>query len=108
MSWTAGPAGTSSAAGAATKPESGGTATTTGTASMEVVQQPTSCGHDAVGDFTVGVEHLQFSGLQSLWDLNVAQVGADTVITYGVDNSITLAGVDANALLQHHLTDLLI
>ena len=68
----------------------------------------TSSGHDMVTDFTSGVDHLQFSGVQSLWDLNIAQVGADTVITYGVDNSITLAGVDANAVLQHHLTDLLI
>jgi len=68
----------------------------------------TSSGHDTVTDFTVGVDHLQFSGVQSLWDLNVAQVGANTVITYGFDNSIALVGGDANPFLQHHLTHFLI
>src|SRR5262249_35975589 len=80
----------------------------TGGADADAVLVAPTSGHDTVTDFTVGVDHLQFSGVNSLWDLNVAQVGADTMITYGAGDSITLAGVDANNLLQHHLTDLLL
>jgi Ca2+-binding RTX toxin-like protein len=66
-------------------------------------------GFDTITDFTVGVDHLAFSGIYTLWDLNFAQVGADTVITYAqADGAITLIGVNLNNLLQHQVTDLLL
>jgi Ca2+-binding RTX toxin-like protein len=68
-----------------------------------------SPGCDTISDFTVGVDHLEFSGIDSLWDLSFTQVGADTVIGYvGGEGSITLTGVNTDELLQHHLTDLLL
>ena len=69
----------------------------------------TAPGYDTITDFVVGVDHLQFSGVDSLWDLVFTQSGADTVITYAqADGAITLTGVDVNNLLQHHVTDLLL
>ena len=69
----------------------------------------TAPGYDTITDFVVGVDHLQFSGVNSIWDLNFTQSGADTIITYAqADGSITLTGVDVNNLLQHHVTDLLL
>jgi hypothetical protein len=69
----------------------------------------TAPGYDTITDFVVGVDHLQLSGIDTLWDLSFTQVGADTIITYAqADGAITLIGVDPNNLLQHRTTDLLL
>ena len=57
-------------------------------------------GIDRVTDFVVGVDHLEFSGIDSLYGLAFAPVGADTVITYAqADGAITLTEFDLDELL---------
>jgi Ca2+-binding RTX toxin-like protein len=68
-----------------------------------------SPGYDTITDFAVGVDRLGFTGTNTLWDLNFAQVGSDTVITYEqADGAITLVGVNLSALLQHQTHDLIL
>ena len=62
-------------------------------------------GDDVVTNFTVGVDRLHFDNV-TLDQLNFAQVGSDTVITFdhGCDapnsESVTLVGVDMNVFWQ--------
>jgi Ca2+-binding RTX toxin-like protein len=62
-----------------------------------------SDGLDIVADFSVGVDRIEFGGtIDSMDDLQVAQVGAHTFIGYGPASDpgiIALFGVDANQLL---------
>jgi Ca2+-binding RTX toxin-like protein len=63
-------------------------------------------GDDFILDFSVTQDQLQFQG--AFLDLNaleIDQVGANTVITYDLfEGSITLVGVDADALLANQQT----
>ena len=65
-------------------------------------------GGDVILDFNINQDRLQIEGLNafffdgSLSDLNVTQVGANTVITYDLwEGSITLNGVNMNDLLAN-------
>jgi Ca2+-binding RTX toxin-like protein len=67
-------------------------------------------GDDIVTDFQVGVDQLKFAvtGIDSVSDLSVSQVGNDTVISYGNNgSSITLQNVDAHNLMAHQSHDFL-
>jgi Ca2+-binding RTX toxin-like protein len=73
---------------------------------VDPTSAPISPGHDTIEYFEIGWDRLQFSGIDSLADLNLTQVGADTVITYAqCEGSITLLGVNAADLLQHPCID---
>ena len=67
---------------------------------------------DVILDFTVGVDHLEFGGVNfvdSLADLHFFQSGANTIMTYDNDPGAmtTLVGVDVQQLLAHAQTDFL-
>jgi len=67
-------------------------------------------GHDTILDYTVGVDHLKFDNqfVHSVSDLQFAQNGSDTVITYfdeAATASITLTNVSETQLLAHAQTD---
>jgi hypothetical protein len=58
-------------------------------------------GVDKILDFEIGVDHLQFNspGSANMAELNFAQVGNDTVITYdNTAGSLTLVGVELSDL----------
>jgi hypothetical protein len=62
-------------------------------------------GHDVVIDYS-SADHIEFDGglFQDFKQVMAAsqQVGADTVITFDADNSITLLGVPLNSLHASH------
>ena len=67
---------------------------------------------DVIGDFQVGIDVLEFhqsgwGGVYSLDDLTLAQVGADTLIEFGVSNSITLRNVNLQQLMANSDHDFL-
>ncbi len=67
-------------------------------------------GRDVITDFQVGVDVLEFTGngINSLEQLSFAEVGNDTVISYGYHgSSITLVGVDLDQLKIHQAHDFL-
>lgn len=79
----------------------------TGGTGADTFQFYAGLGHDTVMDFEAGegagdVLELQNLAFAAFSDLSIyaAQVGADTVITLDVDNSITLVGVDINTLTE--------
>jgi hypothetical protein len=51
-------------------------------------------GNDTVGDFRQGEDQLEFDapGVTDIADLQIAMVGADTVITVGGSDTVTLSG----------------
>jgi Ca2+-binding RTX toxin-like protein len=62
-------------------------------------------GADRITDFNVTQDRLRLDGPGSINDLEIAQVGANTVITYDwFEGSITLVGVDMNNLLANAQT----
>ena len=58
-------------------------------------------GHDLIQDFSLAEDRLVFKWFE-LSDLTVSQVGDNTVITYGDDDSVTLLDIVAANLQTHH------
>ena len=70
---------------------------------------PAPPGDDIITDFQVGVDQLEFSGIETLYDLNFQEVNGNAVITYAhATGSITLTGVSLDQLLLHASHDLIL
>src|SRR5262249_30384322 len=68
---------------------------------------PMPPGDDVITDFEVDKDHLEFSGIDSLYDLNFQEVNGNAVITYAhATGSITLQGMPLATLLAHATTDM--
>ena len=64
-------------------------------------------GDDVITDFQVDADHLEFSGIDTLYDLNFQEVNGNAVITYAhATGSITIEGVSLAQLLQHASQDM--
>lgn len=62
-------------------------------------ERPTSPGNDVITDFTNGEDMLQFNMVGGFENLDIGQVGADTVIKFDeVGGSVTLTGIDMHTL----------
>jgi len=83
----------------------GGDDTLTGGSGSDVFLFEPNLGHDTVTDFQAGagsddvvkLQGIAIPPLATIFDLT-AQVGADSVITFDANNTITLTGVDKNNL----------
>lgn len=70
---------------------------------------PAPPGDDVITDFQVGVDHMEFQGINTLYDLNFQEVNGNAVITYAhATGSITLTGVTLDSLLAHASHDLVL
>ena len=55
-------------------------------------------GHDRIADFTDDIDLIALSGLGGVDDLNITQIGNDTLIDWATDSSITLTNFDSTLL----------